>query len=256
MIDHRAEIHPGAKIANNVTIGPWTVVGDQVEIGEGTTIGPHVVLHGPTKIGKNNHIFQFSSIGECPQDKKYQGEDTLLEIGDNNTIREFCTINRGTTQGGGVTRIGNDNWIMAYVHIAHDCIVGNHTIFANNAALAGHVVVDDYVTLAAFSGIHQFCRIGEYSFIAKASYVTKDVLPYVLVSGYNASACGLNTVGLKRHGFSTDIVENLRRAYKIIFRQGLTVQQAIADLHELLVDCSEVRPLIQSLKTATRGIVR
>lgn len=256
MIDNRAEIHPNAKIADNVEIGPWSVIGPYVEIDEGSWVGPHVVIKGPTRIGKNNRIFQFSSIGDEPQDKKYDGEDTILEIGDNNVIREYVTINRGTITGGGVTRIGNDNWIMAYVHIAHDCMVGSHTIFANNASLAGHVTVKDHAILSAFSGIHQFCAIGEYSFVGKASYVTKDVLPYVLVAGYSPSACNINSVGLKRHGFSADTIENLRRAYKIVFRRGLTVQQALVELHEMLPSCPELKPFIEALQDSSRGVTR
>ena len=255
-IDERAVIHPSAKIASNVTIGPWTVIGQNVEIAEGCIIGPHTVINGPSIIGKNNRIYQFSSIGDDPQDKKYASENTVLEIGDNNTIREFCTINRGTAQGGGMTRVGHNNWIMAYCHIAHDCVVKNHTIFSNNASLAGHVEVDDYVIISAFSGIHQFCRVGESAFIAKASYTSKDVLPYTLVAGHNAAVCGLNTEGLKRRGFKMNVIEELRRAYKIVFRKSLTVQQALVELHEMLPGCPEVKLMIHSLKNSVRGIVR
>ncbi|MBS0358537.1 MAG: acyl-ACP--UDP-N-acetylglucosamine O-acyltransferase [Proteobacteria bacterium] len=256
MIDPRVEIHPTARVANDVTIGPWTVIGPHVEIGEGSWIGPHVVINGPTRIGKNNQIFQFASVGEVPQDKKYSGEDTTLEIGDNNTIREYCTINRGTTQGGSVTRIGNDNWIMAYVHIAHDCIIGNNNIFSSYSALAGHVTIQDYVTLSGFAAVHQFCEVGAHSFVARATCVTRDVLPYLLVAGYDASVCGLNTTGLKRRGFTTEMIENLRRAYKIIFRQGLTVEQALTELENLLSESPEVKLLLDALKNSKRGIVR
>lgn len=256
MIDNRAEIHPEAIIAENVEIGAWSVIGAHVEIAEGCKIGPHVVIQGPTRIGKNNRIFQFASIGEEPQDKKYNGEDTLLEIGDDNTIREFVTLNRGTVQGGGVTRIGNDNWIMAYVHVAHDCIIGNHTIFANNASLAGHVIVEDYAVLSGFSGVHQFCTLGAYSFVAKATYVAKDVLPYLLVAGYSPTVCGLNSVGLKRQGFSSTTLEHLKRAYKIIFRKGYTVKQAIAELHEMISECPEIEAFITAMQNSQRGIVR
>ncbi len=256
MIDERAIIHPTARIARDVEIGPWTIIGPDVEIQEGTWIGPHVVINGPTKIGKNNRIFQFASLGEAPQDKKFHGEKTTLEIGDNNTIREFCTFNRGTVQGGGVTKIGNNNWIMAYVHIAHDCIVGNNTVFANNASLAGHVIVEDFVTFAGFAGVHQFCRVGSYSFVAKATYVTQDVLPYILVSGYTPEACGLNTEGLKRNGFSTETIENLKRAYRLIFRQGLTLKEAIVELEKIQHQGPEIGRLIQALQDSTRGIVR
>lgn len=255
-IDPRAIVHPTAKIADDVTIGPWTIIGPDVEIGEGCIIGPHVVINGPTKMGKNNRIYQYASIGDDPQDKKYASENTILEIGDNNTIREFVTINRGTVQGGGLTKVGHNNWIMAYCHIAHDCIVHNNTIFSNNASLAGHVVVHDYAIVSAFAGIHQFCSVGAHSFVAKASYTSKDVLAYTLVAGHNASVCGLNLEGLKRKGMSVETIENLRRAYKIVFRQGLTVHQALVDLHEMLPRCPEVKLMIDGLKESKRGIVR
>lgn len=256
MLDSRADIHPQARIGKNVSVGPWTIIGPDVVIDEGTIIEPHVIIRGPTKIGKNNHIFQFSSIGEDPQDKKYHGEDTLLEIGDNNVIREFCTLNRGTVQGGGVTRIGNGNLLMAYVHIAHDCIIANNAIFANYVGLAGHVTVEDYAIFGGYAAVHQFCVVGAHSFIGKASMVTKDVLPYVLVSGAEPVACGINAEGLKRRGFSAEAITILRRAYKIIFRNDLTVVQAIAELECLLLECPEVQLLIDGLKKSTRGIVR
>lgn len=256
MIDPRACIDPSACIAENVTIGPWTVVGPEVEIGEGTWIGPHVVLKGPTRIGKDNKIFQFASVGEDCQDKKYQGERTFLEIGDRNIIRECCTIHRGTSQGGGVTRIGDDNLFMAYVHIAHDCIIGNETVFSNNASLAGHVIVEDHAIFAGFSGVHQFCKIGRYSFIGKATMVVKDVLPYVLIAGYDAKAIGLNLVGLKRHNFKLETTNYLRRAYKIIFRSHLTVQEALKELALLAKDCPEVGIMIDMLEHSERGITR
>lgn len=256
MIDPSAQIHPEAKLADDVCVGPWTIIGAHVEIDSGTWIGPHVVIKGPTRIGKNNKIYQFSSIGDAPQDITYAGENTQLIIGDNNTIREFCMLNRGTAKGGSLTHIHDNNYLMAYVHIAHDCLVGNNTIFANYSALSGHVVVQDYATVGAYSGVHQFCTIGEHSFIAKGTYVTKDVTPYVMIAGHTAAACGLNTVGLKRRGFSPNALENLRRAYKIIFRRGLTVQQSIVELIEMIPECPEVRPLIDALKNSERGIVR
>lgn len=256
MIHQTAIIDPSAKIAANVQIGPWTVIGPEVEIGEGTWIGPHVVIQGPTKIGKDNKIFQFSSLGEMPQDKKFQGERTFLEIGDRNVIREFCTLNRGTAQDKSLTKIGSDNLFMAYVHIAHDCIVGNHTIFANNASLAGHVVIDDYSIMGAFSGVSQFCRTGAHSFISTNSVVIKDVPPFVKVSGYYAKPFGLNTVGMTRRGYSSDTMLNLKRAYKTIYRKGLTVQQALSELKELLMNCSEVQLFIDFLLASERGISR
>jgi UDP-N-acetylglucosamine acyltransferase len=255
MSEH-AIIHPSARIAPNVTIGPGTIIGADVEIGEGTWIGPHVVIQGPTVIGKNNKIFQFASVGDEPQDITYKGEPTSLVIGDHNIRREFCMISRGTVKGGGLTKIGNHNFFMAYSHIGHDCMVGNYVTLVNYSALSGHVVVDDYASIGAYAAIHQFCLIGAYAFIARATYVSKDVLPYVMIAGHLTSACGINTVGLKRRGFSSAAVDILRRAYKIIFRKGLTVQQAMAELEILLPECPEVQPLIDALNQSTRGIVR
>ncbi|GAB4392998.1 MAG: acyl-ACP--UDP-N-acetylglucosamine O-acyltransferase [Gammaproteobacteria bacterium] len=258
MIHKLAIVHESARIADDVEIGPWSIIGANVEIDAGTWVGPHVVINGPTKIGKNNRIFQFASIGEISQDKKFILDDTesYLEVGDGNTIREYCTFNRGTAQGGGATRVGNNNWFMANTHIAHDCIVGNENIFANNVALAGHVIVGNYVGLGGYVGVHQFCNLGDHCFVAKASYVTKDVLPYLMIAGHSPSATGLNLVGLKRRNFSTETIEQLKRAYKIIFRQGLTVKQAIAELEVLLPECREIQPLIDMLAASNRGIVR
>ncbi|MCP0913171.1 MULTISPECIES: acyl-ACP--UDP-N-acetylglucosamine O-acyltransferase [Legionella] len=256
MISENAIIHPSAKLAKGVTVGPGTIIGADVEIGEDTWVGPHVVIQGPTVIGKNNKIFQFASVGDEPQDITYKGEPTRLEIGDNNIIREFCMISRGTVKGGGLTRLGNDNFLMAYTHIGHDCMVGNHVIMVNYSALSGHVIVQDYANIGAYAAVHQFCHIGAYAFIARATYVTKDVLPYVMIAGHSTSACGINTVGLRRRGFSSAAIDCLRRAYKIIFRKGLTVQQAIAELEVLQKDCPEVVPMIDALNQSTRGIVR
>ncbi|MBA2709992.1 MAG: acyl-ACP--UDP-N-acetylglucosamine O-acyltransferase [Tatlockia sp.] len=256
MIDERAMIHPSAKLAPGVTVGPGTVIGADVEIGEGTWIGPHVVIQGPTVIGKNNKIFQFASVGDEPQDITYKGEPTRLEIGDDNVVREYCMISRGTVKGGGVTRLGNANYLMAYSHIGHDCILGSNIIMINYAALSGHVIVNDYATIGAYAAIHQFCHIGAYAFVARATYITKDVLPYVMIAGNTTAACGLNTVGLRRRGFSASAIEHLRRAYKIIFRKGLTVQQAVAELELMQNDCKEVIPMIDALNQSSRGIVR
>lgn len=249
-------IHPSAKIAEGVTIGPGTIIGADVEIGEGTWIGPHVVIDGPTIIGKNNKIFQFSSIGDEPQDTTYKGEPTRLEIGDNNIIREYCMISRGTVKGGGVTRVQNNNYLMAYSHIGHDCMIGNNVVMVNYSAISGHVEVQDYAIIGAYAAIHQFCFVGAYAFIARATYVTKDVLPYVMIAGHTTSACGINTVGLRRRGFSSSAIDHLRRAYKIIFRKGLTVQQALGELELMQADCPEVLPMINILNQSTRGIVR
>lgn len=259
MVEQTAMIDPSAKIAPGVQIGPWSVIGPDVEIGEGTWIGPHVVIQGPTRIGRDNKIYQFSSIGEAPQDKKYQGERTFLEIGDRNVIREFCTFNRGTAQDRSITRIGNDNLFMAYVHIAHDCEVGSHTIFANNASLAGHVKIDDYVVMGGFSGVLQFCRMGAHSFASMGSMIAKDVPPFVKVSGYYAKPFGLNTVGLQRHGFNDESITQLRRAYRILYRKGLTIAKAIEELQEL--NHSEplnlaIQQFIRFLEASVTGIVR
>ncbi|MBI5447639.1 MAG: acyl-ACP--UDP-N-acetylglucosamine O-acyltransferase [Gammaproteobacteria bacterium] len=258
MIHPTAVIHPSAVIANHVEIGPWTVIGANVEIGDNTWIGPHVVIHGPAKIGENNKIYQFASVAEDPQDKGYVDEQTYLTLGDNNIVREFCTLHRGTPTGRGTTEIGHDNMFMAYSHVAHDCKIGDHTIFTNNASLAGHVVVGDYAIIGAFSAVHQFCHIGAHSFIARATMVPKDVLPYVLISGsgQDASTFGINSRGLSRRGFSTETVRQLKQAYKIIFRQGNTVEQALEELYEMVGSCPEIEPLITGLKNADRGIIR
>lgn len=256
MIDNRADIHPKAQIAEGVTIGPWSVIGAKVKIGAGTEIGSHVVICGRTTIGDNNKIHQFASLGDAPQDLNYQGEDTQLVIGDNNVIREYVTFSRGTATDDGITLIGDNNYFMAYSHVGHDCKVGDHVILVNCAALSGHVIVQDYVNIGAYAAIHQFCQIGAYAFIGRASYVTKDVLPYVMIAGQTVSACGLNTVGLKRNGFTAEELDALRRAYKIIFRRGLTVQQAIVELVEIMPECDKIKAMLDGLQESTRGIVR
>jgi UDP-N-acetylglucosamine acyltransferase len=251
-----AVVDPGAEIAPDVSVGAYSVIGAQVSIGPGTTIGPHVVLTGRTTIGRNNRIFQFSSLGEIPQDKKYAGEETELVIGDDNTIREFCTFNTGTVQGSGVTRIGNDNWIMAYVHIAHDCAIGDHTIMANNAALAGHVTVRDHAILGGFALIHQFCEIGEHAFVSFASHVNQSIPPYVTVSGEKAKVKGINTEGLKRRGFTPEQVKNVRRAYRTLYRSGLTLDEARDALGEMAEQATEIQLLVDFLSHVERGIIR
>ncbi len=256
MIDPRAVIDPSAKIAANATVGAFSIVGADVEIGENTVVGPHVVIKGPTRIGRDNQIFQFASIGDAPQDKKYNGEPTRLEIGDRNVIREYVTINRGTVQDVGVTRIGNDNWIMAYVHIAHDCQIGNNTIFSNNASLAGHVHIDDWAILGGFTLVHQFCKVGAHCFTAMNSVINMDVPPYVMVSGHMATPHGLNSEGLKRRGFSADSLTALRRAYRILYRSNLTLAHAIEQLKDLAKQCAEVSVLVSFLEKSSRGIVR
>lgn len=256
MIDPRAVIDPKAELADDVSVGPYAVIGPDVQIGSGTRIGPHTVINGPTRIGRNNNIYQFASLGDAPQDKKYAGEPTRLEIGDTNTIREFVTINRGTVQDAGVTRIGDDNWIMAYVHVAHDCQIGNHTILANNASLAGHVRVEDYVILGGFTLVHQFCALGIHSFTAFSTGISKDVPPYVMVSGHSAQPHGLNSEGLKRRGFSPETLAQLKQAYKTLYRSKLTLQEAIEELRVQAADSPEVGVMVAFLEKQTRGIVR
>ena len=257
MIEPTAIVHPGAEIGTGVSIGAYSVIGDQVQIADHCVIGSHVVIKGPVRIGEATSISQFSSIGDDPQDKKYQGEATsFLEIGSNNIIREFCSINRGTAQGGGITRIGNDNWIMAYVHIAHDCQVGNNTVFANNATLAGHVLIDDYAILGGFTGVHQFCRVGCHSISSIASIIVKDVPPYLMISGNTAKPNGLNRVGLKRNGFADNSVDALRKAYRIVYRESLLLKDALSEIESLADVNEEVANFARFIKESERGIIR
>ena len=256
LIHPTAIVDPRAELDSSVEVGPYSIIGPDVRIDAGTRVGSHVVIKGPTTIGKHNQIFQFSSLGEQPQDKKYRDEPTTLEIGDNNTIREFCTFNRGTVQDKGATRIGNDNWIMAYVHIAHDCQIGNHTIFANNSSLAGHVDVHDYAILGGFTLIHQFCKIGAHIITAVGSVVFKDIPPYVTAAGYDAKPHGINSEGLKRRGFSPEAILQIKRAYKTLYRNGLTLEQAKQELSQQVGQCAELGILLEFLNTSTRGIVR
>jgi UDP-N-acetylglucosamine acyltransferase len=256
LIHSHAIIDPSAKIADGVSIGPFSVIGADVEIGAGSVIGSHVVIEGPTRIGCDNKIYSFAAIGGDPQDKKYAGEATGLEIGDRNVIREYCTISRGTTQDSGVTRLANDNWIMAYVHIAHDCQIGSNTIFANSSTLAGHVIIEDYVILGGFTLVHQFCKVGAHCFTAMNSVISKDVLPFTMVSGHMAKPHGLNSEGLKRRGFSSDSLKLLRQAYKTIYRSGLTLEQAVEQLQPLAEQSAEVGQLLTFIEGVTRGIVR
>lgn len=251
-----ALVDPSARLADNVSVGPWSWIGPDVEIGEGTVILSHVVIKGPTVIGRNNRIFQFASVGEDCQDKKYNGEPTRLVIGDNNVIRESCTIHRGTTQDAGETRIGSDNLLMAYVHVAHDCVVGDNCILANGATLAGHVHLGDWAILGGGTMVHQFCHIGPYSMSAGGSIVLKDIPAYVMAGGQSAEAHGINVEGLRRRGFSSEAINALRRAYKVVYRQGLTVQQALELLEQDFADVPEVRLLIDTIQSSSRGIVR
>ncbi|MCE1240537.1 MAG: acyl-ACP--UDP-N-acetylglucosamine O-acyltransferase [Azonexaceae bacterium] len=256
MIHPTAIVDPGAKIGANVSIGPYTIVGPNVEIGDNTEIGPHVVINGHTRIGRDNKIFQFCSLGEVPQDKKYAGEPTRLEIGDRNTIREFCTFNLGTIQDEGVTSIGDDNWLMAYVHIAHDCRVGNKTIFANGASLAGHVIVDDWVIFGGFTGVHQFCRIGAHVITAASSLVLQDVPPFLMAAGNTAQPYGIHVEGLKRRGFSSDTIQGLKRAYRTLYKSGLMLEEAKAKLTEQAETVPEIRTMLDFLDVSKRGIIR
>ena len=256
MIDSRAVISPQAEIAADVEIGPFTVIGPEVVIGRGTWIGPHVVINGSTRIGENNKIFQFASLGEAPQDKKYQGEATRLEIGDRNVIRECATVNRGTVQGDSVTRIGNDNLLMAYSHVAHDCRLGNHIVLSNVATLGGHVDIGDFAILGGLSAVHQFTKVGAYCFIANNAAVTRDVPPYVMAVGQPAEPHSINVVGLKRRGFTDQQILNVRRAYRVLYRSGLKLKSALERLDAAAVTQEEIRPFVDFIKHSSRSIVR
>ncbi|MBI5792913.1 MAG: acyl-ACP--UDP-N-acetylglucosamine O-acyltransferase [Rhodocyclales bacterium] len=251
-----AIVHPSAKLGRGVVVGPYSLVGEHVEIGDHSVIGPHVVVTGHTTIGSDNRIFQFCSIGEQPQDKKYAGEPTRLEIGDRNTIREFCTFNCGTAQDAGVTRLGNDNWIMAYVHLAHDCQVGDNTIFANNAQLAGHVQVGDWAILGGFTVVHQFVRIGAHSITAMGTILLQDLPPFVMAAGNPAEPRSINAEGLKRRGFSAAAITAIKRAYKTIYKAGMKLDEARAALEAESLTVPELSVLAGFLVASGRGIVR
>lgn len=256
MIHPTAIIDPKAEIASGVDIGPYSIVGAGVRIDSGTRIGPHVVVNGPTTIGKNNRIFQFSSVGEECQDKKYKGEPTELIIGDNNVIREHCSLHRGTVQDQGVTRVGNDNLFMACVHIAHDCVVGNGTIFANYTGLAGHVHIGDGVILGGNTSVLQFCRIGAYAMTAFSSGVNHDIPAFVMVRGHMAEAQGMNFEGMRRRGYSPELIAKLRNAYKVVYMRGLKIDEALAQLEDDAATVPEVKLFVDSIRASTRGIVR
>ncbi len=256
MIHPTAIVHRAARLASDVEVGPYSVIGEHVEVGEGSVIGSHVVLDGHTRIGRRNTIWHFVSIGAPPQDKKYKGEPTGVEIGDRNTFREFCTINRGTTQDAGVTRIGNDNWIMAYVHFAHDCQIGNNAIFANLAQIAGHVSVGDWAILGGNTQAHQFVQIGAHSFTGMGTYLAQDLPPYVTAAGNMARPFGINKEGLKRRGFSPEAIAGLKRAYKTLYRKGLSLEEALGELKAQAAACREVQPLLDFIARSKRGIIR
>lgn len=256
MIDPRAIVHINAELAPDVKVGPFSIIGPDVQIDSGTEIGPHVVINGPTSIGKHNTIYQFASIGEDPQDKKYADEITRLEIGDRNVIREFCTMHRGTLQDQGVTLIGNDNLFMAYTHVAHDCVVGNHVIMANGASIAGHVHIDDHAILGGFTLVHQFTQIGEYSFAAMGSAITQDVPPYVMVGGRPTRPHGINSVGMERNGKSPEVIRQIRKAYKILYKNNLRLEDAIEEMEDMAGESNELSNMVSFLRNVTRGILR
>lgn len=256
MIHSSAIVHPGARIAADVDVGAYSIIGEHVEVGEGTFIGPHVVIEGHTRIGRGNRIHSFSVLGGTPQDKKYGEEPTRLEIGDRNTIREYCTFSTGTVQDAGVTRVGNDNWIMGYCHFAHDCQIGSNTIFANNTQLAGHVLVQDFAVLGGFTGVHQFVRIGAHSMAGGGTMLRQDLPPYVISVGNPAKTFGINAEGLRRRGFSEETINGITRAYKLLYRSGLTLVDAQASIATQAAELPELRILAEFLGAATRGIVR
>lgn len=256
LIDSKAVVDINAEIADDVRIGPFSVIGADVQIDSGTVIGPHVVIKGPVSIGKDNQIYQFSSIGEDPQDRKYANEVTRLEIGDRNTIREFVTMHRGTQQDRSLTKIGNDNLFMAYTHVAHDCVVGNKVIMANGASLAGHVHLGNNAILGGFTLVHQFTQIGEYSFSAMGSAVTQDIPPFVMVGGRPTRPHGINSVGMERNGVSPEVVRKIRKAYKILYKSNLRLEDAIEEIEDLAGESDEVSTMVSFLRNVTRGILR
>lgn len=256
MIDSRAIIDSSAKLADGVSVGPWSIIGPNVEIGEGSVIGSHVVIKANTKMGKGNVVYQFASVGEDPADKKFSGEDTWLVIGDNNIIREGCTLHRGTGTGGGYTRIGSNNLMMAYVHVAHDCIVGNNTVFANNAGLSGHVQIDDWVILGGYAGVNQFLRVGAHAMVGGMTHISHDVPAYVIVSGTPPAARTVNTVGLERRGFDDATIRQIRQVFKILYKKGLSLQEAQGQIAVLAANSPAVDVFLQSITGSAKGIHR
>ena len=256
LIHPTAIIDPKAELDSSVKVGAYTIIGPNVQIGAGSEIGPHAVIEGHTTIGENNRIFQFASLGAIPQDKKYKGEPTRLIIGNGNTIREFTTFNLGTVTGIGETRIGDDNWIMAYCHLAHDCVIGSHTIFANNASLAGHVTIGDYVILGGYTLVFQFCQIGDYAMTAFAAGVHKDVPPYFMAAGYRAEPAGINSEGMRRNGFTPEQITNVKNAYKALYRQGLSYEEARSQIAQAAETAPELAVLRDFLADSQRSIIR
>lgn len=257
-----AEVHPtaiveaGAELDTDVKVGPYAIIGSEVTIGSGTVIDAHVVVRGPTEIGRDNHFYSMSSIGDAPQDKKYAGEPTRLVIGDRNTVREFCTLNRGTVQDEGVTRVGSDNWIMSYVHIAHDVVIGDNCILANNATLAGHCRLGDWVIMGGFSGVHQFCHVGAHAFLGMYAAIGKDVPAYVMVMGTPAVPRGINAEGLRRRDFTAGQIRNIKAAYKTVYREGMRLEEAVAELKSRAEAQPEIVPMLESIERSERSIVR
>jgi UDP-N-acetylglucosamine acyltransferase len=256
LIHRTAIIDPKAELAEDVSVGPYSVIDADVRIGAGTTIGPHVVIRGPSAIGKSNRIYQFASVGEDPQDKKYRQEVTYLEIGDGNIVREYCTIHRGTLQDQGITRVGSDNLFMAYAHVAHDCVIGNNVVMANGASLAGHVHLDDFSILGGFTLVHQFSRIGQHSFSAMGSTISRDVPPYVMVGGRPTKPFGINSVGLERKGFKPETIREIRRAYKTLYKAGLRLEEATQVLETMTADTPEITCMVEFVQKSGRGILR
>lgn len=256
MIHATAIVHPGAKIAANVEIGPYAIIGEHVTLGEGTTVGPHAVIEGWTEIGRDNRIFQFASVGAAPQDLKFHGEKSYLRIGDRNMVREFVTLHRGTESGGGETIIGSDNLFMAYSHVAHDCVVGNRVILANGATLAGHVQIDDFAILGGLSAVHQFTRVGAHVMVSGGSMVAQDIPPYTIAQGDRAKTVGLNLVGLKRRGFSEEVLRAIKQAYKIIFRSGLRQEEALQKIAVEVTSSPELAVFVEFIKNSQRGVAR
>jgi UDP-N-acetylglucosamine acyltransferase len=256
LIHSSAIVDSAAMLAEDVSVGPFSIIGPDVEIGSGTTVGPHVVIKGPSRIGRENRIFQFASLGEDPQDKKYQGEVTRLEIGDRNVIREYCTIHRGTAQDQSLTRIGSDNLLMAYTHVAHDCVIGDGVIMANGASLAGHVSVDDHAILGGFSLVHQFCRIGRHSFSGMGSVISRDIPPYVMVGGSPTKPRGINNVGMERRGYDAEAILQIKRAFKVIYKSRLKLEEAIENLATMAKQSPEILPILEFLQQSGRSIIR
>jgi UDP-N-acetylglucosamine acyltransferase len=256
MIDPRAIVHINADLADDVKVGPFSIIGADVQIDSGTEIGPHVVIKGPTTIGKDNNIYQFSSIGEDPQDKKYADEVTRLEIGNRNIIREYCTMHRGTQQDRGLTLIGDDNLFMAYTHVAHDCVIGNHVIMANGATIAGHVHIGDQAILGGFTLVHQFTQIGQYSFSAMGSAITQDIPPFVMVGGRPTRPHGINSVGMERNGMPPEVIRQIRKAYKILYKNNLRLEDAIEQMEDMAGESNELSNMVSFLRNVTRGILR